>query len=53
MPSPAALTFTFGGLKIDGTARVINTDGEVIPGCTPPGVGRWPVFILTTPAVAD
>ncbi|HEU0158671.1 MAG TPA: FAD-binding protein, partial [Hyphomicrobiaceae bacterium] len=26
------LTFTFGGLKIDGTARVINTDGEVIPG---------------------
>jgi tricarballylate dehydrogenase len=26
------LTFTFGGLKIDGSARVINTDGEVIPG---------------------
>jgi tricarballylate dehydrogenase len=26
------LTFTFGGLKIDGSARVIDTDGEVIPG---------------------
>ncbi len=26
------LTFTFGGLKIDGSARVIDTDGEVIAG---------------------
>ena len=26
------ITFTFGGLKIDGTARVIDTDGQVIPG---------------------
>jgi tricarballylate dehydrogenase len=26
------LTFTFGGLKIDGTGRVIDTDGQVIPG---------------------
>ncbi|NJO23747.1 MAG: FAD-dependent tricarballylate dehydrogenase TcuA [Sphingomonadales bacterium] len=26
------LTFTFGGLKIDGSARVIDTDGQVIPG---------------------
>jgi tricarballylate dehydrogenase len=26
------LTFTFGGLKIDSAARVIDTDGEVIPG---------------------
>ena len=26
------LTFTFGGLRIDGSARVISTDGEVIPG---------------------
>ena len=26
------LTFTFGGLKIDGAARVIDTDGQVIPG---------------------
>ncbi|MFZ0853957.1 MAG: FAD-dependent tricarballylate dehydrogenase TcuA [Hyphomicrobiaceae bacterium] len=26
------LTFTFGGLKIDGAARVIDTDGEVIAG---------------------
>src|SRR5215510_12908645 len=26
------LTFTFGGLKIDTGARVIDTDGEVIPG---------------------
>jgi tricarballylate dehydrogenase len=26
------LTFTFGGLKIDTEARVIDTDGQVIPG---------------------
>jgi tricarballylate dehydrogenase len=26
------LTFTFGGLKIDGSARVIDTDGSPIPG---------------------
>jgi len=26
------LTFTFGGLKIDGAARVLDTDGQVIPG---------------------
>jgi len=26
------LTFTFGGVKIDADARVIDTDGEVIPG---------------------
>lgn len=26
------LTFTFGGLKVDGSARVIDTDGSVIPG---------------------
>jgi tricarballylate dehydrogenase len=26
------LTFTFGGLKIDGSARVIDTDGNPIPG---------------------
>ena len=26
------ITFTFGGLKIDGSARVIDTDGQVIPG---------------------
>jgi tricarballylate dehydrogenase len=26
------LTFTFGGLKIDTSARVLDTEGEVIPG---------------------
>ena len=26
------ITFTFGGLKIDGSARVVDTDGQVIPG---------------------
>lgn len=26
------VTFTFGGLKIDGDARVLDTDGKVIPG---------------------
>jgi tricarballylate dehydrogenase len=26
------ITFTFGGLKIDSSARVIDTDGQVIPG---------------------
>ncbi|KAB2919979.1 MAG: FAD-binding dehydrogenase [Hyphomicrobiaceae bacterium] len=26
------ITFTFGGLKIDGAARVLDTDGQVIPG---------------------
>ena len=26
------ITFTFGGVKIDGSARVIDTDGQVIPG---------------------
>jgi tricarballylate dehydrogenase len=26
------LTFTFGGLKIDGTGRAIDTDGQAIPG---------------------
>ena len=31
-PIIAANCFTFGGLKIDPHARVLNTDGEVIPG---------------------
>ena len=26
------ITFTFGGLKIDGQARVLDTDGRIIPG---------------------
>ena len=26
------ITFTFGGLKIDSSARVVDTDGQVIPG---------------------
>lgn len=26
------ITFTFGGLKIDSSARVIDTDGQVVPG---------------------
>jgi tricarballylate dehydrogenase len=26
------ITFTFGGVKIDTSARVIDTDGQVIPG---------------------
>jgi len=26
------ITFTFGGLRIDGAARVIDTEGEAIPG---------------------
>ena len=26
------ITFTFGGLKIDSSARVMDTDGQVIPG---------------------
>ena len=31
-PIVAANCFTFGGLKIDPLARVLNTDGETIPG---------------------
>ena len=31
-PIIAANCFTFGGLKIDPLARVLNTDGETIPG---------------------
>src|ERR1043166_3746972 len=34
------LTFTFGGLKIDTDARVIDTDGAVIPGLYAAG-GTW------------
>jgi tricarballylate dehydrogenase len=29
---PCGITFTFGGLRINADARVINTDGEPIPG---------------------
>ena len=31
-PVIAANCFTFGGVKIDGRARVVNLDGEAIPG---------------------
>ncbi|MFJ1255417.1 FAD-dependent oxidoreductase [Cupriavidus sp. CuC1] len=31
-PIISANVFTFGGLKVDGTARVLNTDGAPIPG---------------------
>ena len=31
-PIIAANCFTFGGLKIDPQARVLNADGEAIPG---------------------
>ena len=43
------LTFTFGGLKIDGSARVIDTDGQVIPGLYAAGelVGGLVLFQLS------
>lgn len=31
-PLTSANVFTFGGLKVDTSARVVNSDGEVIPG---------------------
>jgi tricarballylate dehydrogenase len=31
-PVISSCVFTYGGLKVDGTARVLNADGEVIPG---------------------
>jgi tricarballylate dehydrogenase len=31
-PVTTGITFTFGGVKVDGTARVLDGDGHVIPG---------------------
>ena len=31
-PIIAANTFTFGGVKVNASAQVLNTDGEVVPG---------------------
>ena len=43
------LTFTFGGLKIDGSARVIDTDGQVIPGLYAAGELVGGIFYFNYP----
>jgi tricarballylate dehydrogenase len=42
-PTKAAITFTFGGLKINKRGQVIDNEGEVIPGLFAAGemVGFW------------
>ena len=44
------LTFTFGGVKIDTSARVIDTDGAPIPGLHAAGEMVSSIFSATTPA---
>ena len=40
------ITFTFGGLKIDTSARVLDAEGAPIPGLTPPA--SWSAGSSTT-----
>ena len=43
------LTFTFGGLKIDTAGRVIDTDGELIPGLHAAGEMVGGIFYFNYP----
>lgn len=43
------ITFTFGGLKVDTTARVIDTDGRVIPGLCAAGELVGGIFYFNYP----
>jgi tricarballylate dehydrogenase len=43
------LTFTFGGLKIDGSAHVMDTDGQVIPGLFAAGELVGGIFYFNYP----
>jgi tricarballylate dehydrogenase len=43
------ITFTFGGLKIDGSARVLDTDGQVIPGLYAAGELVGGIFYFNYP----
>jgi tricarballylate dehydrogenase len=43
------ITFTFGGLKIDPSARVIDTDGQVIPGLYAAGELVGGIFYFNYP----
>jgi tricarballylate dehydrogenase len=42
-PTKAAITFTFGGLKINTNGKVLDNEGEIIPGLFAAGemVGFW------------
>jgi len=43
------ITFTFGGLKIDSSARVMDTDGQVIPGLFAAGELVGGLFYFNNP----
>jgi tricarballylate dehydrogenase len=43
------ITFTFGGLKVDTAARVIDTDGQVIPGLCAAGELVGGIFYFNYP----
>lgn len=43
------ITFTFGGLKVDTTARVIDSDGQVIPGLCAAGELVGGIFYFNYP----
>ena len=43
------LTFTFGGVKIDTSARVIDTDGQPIPGLYAAGEMVGGIFYFNYP----
>ena len=47
--SPDGLTFTFGGVKIDTSARVIDTDGAPIPGLYAAGEMVGGIFYFNYP----
>jgi tricarballylate dehydrogenase len=53
VPVTGGITFTFGGLKVDGSARVIDTAGRVIEGLYAAGELMGEVFYYNYPGATS
>ena len=53
VPVTGGITFTFGGLKVNGSAQVINTSGEIISGLYAAGEPMGEIFYYNYPGATS
>ena len=53
MPVTGGITFTFGGLKVDTSARVLNVGGQVIGGLYTAGEPMGEIFYSNYPGASS
>ena len=53
VPVTGGITFTFGGLKVDTSARVLNTGGQVIDGLYTAGEPMGEIFYYNYPGASS